>query len=414
MPNILLIDDNQAYCEQIKKSLNLREIDITYETDPQRGLEKVVQQTWDAVLLDMVLNDELDGLDILKKIKQHKPELPVIMISGSSTMYSAIESLKQGAFDYLEKPIDLDRLVISLKHAVSFKQLSFLIQNLQEEFESNVTTVGLGEPLHQALEHFTNTPEALERLLIIGEPGTGKELLAKLLHYKSARRFGPFLTFRCDLEGERCLPILFGENRNCADPVKTGGLIEQANGGTIFFREISYLPIEGQKCLLQFLHQQFFMPAQRSEQTRLDIRIIVSSSTDLKQAIEKGTFLSELYEIISSFIITIPPLRERLHDIPPMVDHFLTTEAERLNMKKPQVNAEALHFLQTQSWKNNIAELKRVVELMALLSRSETIDLETAKTALEINELLHGSRKNLPLSAVRRSLKEILQKANHG
>ncbi|APF18258.1 putative two component, sigma54 specific, transcriptional regulator [Caldithrix abyssi DSM 13497] len=387
MFKILLIDDNEAYCEQIKKSLELKNYYIEYETNAYRGLEYALQSEWDVVLVDMVLGQQIDGLAILKEIKKKRAEIPVILISGSSVIEAAHEWIEAGAYDYLEKPIDLERLIITLNHALELRKISRLNQSLVDELKRNISTVGLGNTLSEALRILSEASDTPERLLILGEKGTGKELIAKLLHYNGQRKYLPFVAHDCELQTESDEAALNALYKN---------LFEQARGGTLFLREIHNLNLAAQKYLVNFLHQNFFNSNPALPMVKNDVRFIASSSIDLKALVEQDAFLSELFHLLANFTIKIPALRERVEDIPLLVNHFIDLESRSLGIKIEKVSEQAIQLLQRQDWPGNITQLKNVNHYMALLQKNGVIGEQETKLALKLDSLirdLHSGEK---------------------
>ncbi|WP_456407016.1 sigma-54-dependent transcriptional regulator [Caldithrix abyssi] len=387
MFKILLIDDNEAYCEQIKKSLELKNYYIEYETNAYRGLEYALQSEWDVVLVDMVLGQQIDGLAILKEIKKKRAEIPVILISGSSVIEAAHEWIEAGAYDYLEKPIDLERLIITLNHALELRKISRLNQSLVDELKRNISTVGLGNTLSEALRILSEASDTPERLLILGEKGTGKELIAKLLHYNCQRKYSPFVAHDCELQTESDEAALNALYKN---------LFEQARGGTLFLREIHNLNLAAQKYLVNFLHQNFFNSNPALPMVKNDVRFIASSSIDLKALVEQDAFLSELFHLLANFTIKIPPLRERVEDIPLLVNHFIDLESRSLGIKIEKVSEQAIQLLQRQDWPGNITQLKNVNHYMALLQKNGVIREQETKLALKLDSIirdLHSGEK---------------------
>ncbi len=387
MSKILLIDDNEAYCEQIQKSLELKNFSIEFETDAHQGLKRALEEDWDVVLVDMVLGPQTDGLALLKEIKKQKSELPVILISGSSVLDSIADSINAGAFDYLEKPIDLERLIISLKHALQLRTVSRLNQRLIKELQQSLSSFGLGSALKEALHLLSRASANTERLLITGERGTGKELLARLIHYYSDRKFAPFVTYNCQAPQPNSLQEM---ERQCHQ------LFTEAHGGTLFLREVDRLPDFAQKQLMTKLHQNFFQAPVNSPTPSGNVRFIASSSRDLKTLVEQGVFLPELFNLLANFTVKIPPLRARVQDIPLLTEHFIHIESQNQGTPINRIEPAVLEQLKKHSWPENISELKFVTRFMVWFQEDGYITEQTAKLALNTYRLLSDLRqKNL-------------------
>lgn len=406
MDAILLIDDNKAYCEQIKKTLALRNFNLHYESDVQKALDKALNASWDVILLDLVFDQDLKGLELLERIKKAKPQVPVIMVSGTATLDSAMEALQKGAFDFVEKPIDVDRMIVSIRHALDQKHLSELNQNLINEFYSSIATETWGQTITQALKVLENLEDSVERLLLIGEKGTGKELVAKLIHFKSNRRFWPFISFHCDTYNKEDEYVLFGKESSLENPVTADSLICKADKGTLFLGEISRLSLEGQKKLVRFIHENYYMPKKGNQKETLNIRLITSSSVDLQSLVQNGAFSEELFHILKTLTFRLPPLCQRSEEIPPLVDHFLTETAREFNRKKPEISAEAMELLKKQHWTKNISELKKVIWHVLFFNDSLFIDKSMVEGALIFYRMMQKIQQKKPYSEVAKDLKE--------
>ncbi len=405
MGTILLIDDNEAYCQQIQKTLALRNYDLQYETDPQKALELALTQEWDVILLDIVFYDDLDGLQILERVKQARPNLPVIMVSAASTLPSAMEAVRKGAFDYLDKPINVERMTMTIEHALEYKRLSELNRNLFNEFYRSMAAGTLSKSVQQILNVMADMDEPWERILLFGEKGTGKELLAKVLHYKSKRRYGPFISFYCNTEDTRAEEQLFGKMRGHNEPSESKSLIEQADKGTLFIGEIAQLSIQGQQRLARFIHEQYYMPSASKNQPLLNIRLIASTSQDLKALTEKGYFSEELFNFLNTLTFKLPPLRERLDDIPLLAEHFLSEMNVSFHNARPQLSSGAIRALQSYAWPGNISELKVVIWLLSFLNRSAQIDADQVQSALRFYALMEALKEGREWSQIEKGFK---------
>ncbi|MBN2425325.1 MAG: sigma-54-dependent Fis family transcriptional regulator [Calditrichaceae bacterium] len=197
MDRILLIDDNKEYCEQVKKTLNLRGIDLTFYTQGKEGLESALNNGWNVVLLDVYLNQEINGLDILKTLVEHKPQLPIVMISGASTLQTAVDATRMGAYDFLEKPLDIDRLIVTISRAMEMNKLSNLSKSLLKELEKQPELIGQSEALKKIYNDVVHIADTDTKILITGESGVGKDIIAKIIHFQSGRVSEPFISLNC-------------------------------------------------------------------------------------------------------------------------------------------------------------------------------------------------------------------------
>ena len=399
MSGIFLIDDNKAYCEQIKKSLELKNFHIDFETDAQKGLEMSLKKDWDVILVDMILRHELDGLSILQEIKKKKPDVPVILISGSSVIESVLVSINAGAFDYLEKPIELDRLIVALKNALTLRKIIKHNQILTNHLQQSISKIGLGQTIEQAMGLLSTIQEKPERLLILGEKGTGKELLAKLLHFNGRRKYGPFVVHNCESQ----------EADSAETKTRIRQLFHKAQNGTLFLKEIHRLNPDIQKFLTTLLHQNFFNFKGQQNSDAIDVRIIASSSENLSQLIEQGSFLPELFELLANFTIKIPPLRERVQDIPPLTKHFVAMESQDGGIFIKQITPQVFEILKKQDWPENTAQLKQVSRLMVTHSKDGIIDDRTVNLALKIDQLLRSLKRRDDEQNLTQLFQDILQ-----
>ncbi len=390
MSAILLIDDNEAYCQQIQKTLALRNYELQYETNPYKALEIALSREWDIILLDIVFYQDLEGLEILEKIKSKKPDLPVIMVSAASTLQTAVEAVEKGAFDYLEKPINVERMTMTIEHALSEKRLKELNWNLFNEFYKSVATNTLSKTVQQISDLLAELNEPLERILLFGEKGTGKELLSKVLHFKSARKYGPFVSFYCHGQNAERERQLFGVHNGPNGQRTETSLIHKADKGTLFIGEISELSTQGQKRLMQFIHENYYMPSSTKMESALNIRLIVSTSVELKPLVDQGLFSDELFNLLNTFTFRLPPLRERPEDIPLLADHFLTEMNINNNV---YFTKDAVSILQSYPWPGNISELKTVIWLLSFFHRHSEIDTELVQSVLQFYEVMKDLRE---------------------
>ncbi len=411
MGSILLIDDNEAYCEQIKKTLALRKIDLEYESDAQKALERVIHEPWEVILLDIVLNQDLHGLELLQMIKKERPGVPVIMVSGVATMDSALEALEKGAFDYLEKPIEVERMITTIKHAQEFKHLQELSETLINEMYQSLATETLGNTLKKALDVLTSMNEMAERLLLIGEAGTGKELVAKMIHFNGKRKFWPFLSYRCN-NAEKNEDELFGSESSPENPVTEQSLFCKAHKGTLYLGEIGALSLEGQKKLVRFIHENYYLPPKTILKKPLNIRLIFSSSVELKPLVEEGKLLQELYDLLNTLTVHLPPLRERKEEIPRLARHFLQQFSKESNRKVPRLTREAEERLCAFEWPGNISELKRITQLLINLFDRPVIDKTMVEGAFLYDRIQEKIKEKRPLNEVSEAIKKFYEVVN--
>ncbi len=414
MGAIFLIDDNEAYCQQIQKTLALRDFELQYETDPHKALEMALTHPWEVILLDIVFNVDIEGLEILEKIKKAKPDLPVIMVSATSTLQTAIDAVQKGAFDYLEKPINVERMTVTIKHALNQKRLAELNRNLFNEFFRSFATGTLSHSVQQILDLMSNLNEPLERILLFGEKGTGKELLAKLLHFNSERRYGRFVPFYCDAQRPEQERRLFGDATEGYNRISSESLIAQADKGTLFIGEISNLSPKGQQRLARFVHENYYIPSSGKESPNLNIRLIASTSKDLAAMVQNGNFSDELFNLLNTFTFRLPPLRERPEDILLLAEHFLSEMNAQYNNTRPGFTEDGIKALKAYDWPGNISELKTVIWILSFFNRSSEIDGQQVESTFQFYRFMKNLRqgkKQDELSDDLKALYELFEEA---
>lgn len=391
MQKILLIDDQIAYCEQIQKALALYDIPIAFETNAGKGLDRALFEEWDAILLDVVLEQELDGIVLLKEIVDKKPQLPVIMISGASTLQTAVEATKMGAYDFLEKPLDLDRLRLTLIRAIEKNHLSLANKALLKEISKQFPLVGKSKTMVQLINEIDHIAPTTAKVFIHGESGVGKDLIAKIIHYHSNRKTGPLVSINCSAIPEQLIESeLFGYEKGAFTGAneRKSGLIAQAEGGTLFLDEISELPPSSQAKLLRFLQNGEYTLLGSTETVHSDVRIISATNRDIHSEIKNGHFREDLFYRLNVVTLSIPPLRSRREDIPPLSEFFLRAACDKFGKKITHFSKDAIQLIQNANWPGNVRQLKSAVYRMVIFTKSNIIDYGTAATALQMDRTL--------------------------
>ena len=391
MQKILLIDDQIAYCEQIQKALALYDIPIAFETNAGKGLDRALFEEWDAILLDVVLEQELDGIVLLKEIVDKKPQLPVIMISGASTLQTAVEATKMGAYDFLEKPLDLDRLRLTLIRAIEKNHLSLANKALLKEISKQFPLVGKSKTMVQLINEIDHIAPTTAKVFIHGESGVGKDLIAKIIHYHSNRKTGPLVSINCSAIPEQLIESeLFGYEKGAFTGAneRKSGLIAQAEGGTLFLDEISELPPSSQAKLLRFLQNGEYTLLGSTETVHSDVRIISATNRDIHSEIKNGHFREDLFYRLNVVTLSIPPLRNRREDIPPLSEFFLRAACDKFGKKITHFSKDAIQLIQNANWPGNVRQLKSAVYRMVIFTKSNIIDYGTAATALQMDRTL--------------------------
>jgi len=388
MENIFLIDDNQLYCEQVQKTLKLHGMRLEYETSGYLGQETVLKKIWGAVLLDVDLKQDINGLHVLKYIVEHKPHLPVIMISGASTLRTAVEATKMGAYDFLEKPVDVDRLLLTIRRALEKNKLLALNKELEKELSSQYFLVGKSRAFQKLINDADHIAPTNTKVFICGESGVGKDVIARYIHFRSKREANPFVHINCaSIQPNLLEAELFGHVRGAytsASDDKTG-LIASAEGGTLFLDQVTELDLFAQAKLLKFIQDGEYSVLGSSQITKSDVRIISATNKDIQREVADGRFREDLYYRMNVYNLYIPPLRERLDDLVPLSEFFLRLACRAYNKNITGFSNDALELIQSQRWNGNVRQLKSAIERMVIFANVNVIDTGTAATAIQMD-----------------------------
>ena len=376
MAKILVIDDEVAIRKTLKEILEYENHTVDTAKDGFEALDKVKANHYDVILLDIKMPKK-DGIEVLESIMKISPETPVIMITGHGTVETAVEALKKGAYDFLEKPLDLNRLLVAVRNALEKKDLVKETKKLRKKINKTYELIGESPAIKQVKEMIERVAPTDARVLIIGENGTGKEIVARLLHEKSNRANGPFVEVNCAaIPSELIESELFGHEKGAFTSAYKSrkGKFELANGGTIFLDEIGDMSLAAQAKVLRVLEEQKLTPVGSNKQIKIDVRVIAATNKNLQEEIKKGNFREDLYHRLSVIIIRMPTLNERVEDIPLLVDYFLKMASEEYNMPRKSITDEAIKELQKIKWTGNIRELKNVVERLVILGGNPITD----------------------------------------
>ncbi len=369
MAKILVVDDEQAIRKTLKEILEYEKHSVDLAKDGFEAVEKAKKNQYDLVLLDIKM-PKMDGIEVLEELQKINPELPVVIITGHGTVDTAVEALKKGAYDFLEKPLDLNRLLVAVRNALEKKDLVKETKRLRRKIRKTYELIGESEAIRQVKEIIDRVAPTDARVLIIGENGTGKEIVARMLHEKSKRAEGPFVEVNCAaIPSELIESELFGHEKGAFTSAYKSrkGKFELANGGTIFLDEIGDMSLAAQAKVLRVLEEQKLSPVGSNKEVKIDVRVIAATNKNLKEEIKKGNFREDLYHRLSVIIIEMPTLNERVEDIPLLVDYFLKLSAEEYNMPVKSITDDAVKELQKIHWTGNIRELKNVVERLVIL-----------------------------------------------
>ncbi|MCL4457923.1 MAG: sigma-54 dependent transcriptional regulator [Nitrospirae bacterium] len=373
---ILIIDDDDGVIWVVKKALEPLGYDIEAKTNIKSGIKAVDKVK--LILLDLMLPDG-SGLDALKEIRVFNPDALVVMVTAHGRMESAIDAMKEGAYDYLEKPFDIEELKITVERAfrdiAMREELLKLRQGKEESMPFRI--IGKSKGMIKVFKNIGRVAPKDVTVLISGESGTGKELVALAMHNNSRRKFGPFIAINsASIPKELMEAELFGWERGAFTGAvgKTAGKIQAADGGTLFFDEISELDIDLQAKLLRFLQEQEYSPLGSGKVIKADVRIIGATNKDLKECVKNGLFREDLYYRFNVIEIKLPPLRERNDDVLPLARHFLDESVRTFELPPKDFSKDAAKALTGYNWPGNVRELENTVKRASILSKGSLIE----------------------------------------
>ncbi|MEM0543447.1 sigma-54 dependent transcriptional regulator [Flavobacterium sp. j3] len=375
MPKILIIEDEAAIRRVLTKILS--EESSTYQVEEAeegiQGLEKIKNNDYDLVICDIKM-PKMDGVELLEEVKKIKPEIPMVMISGHGDMETAIQTMRLGAFDYISKPPDLNRLLNTVRNALDKKQLVVENKILKKKVSKNYEIIGESEPINHIKLMIDKVAQTDARVLITGPNGTGKELVAHQLHQKSERANAPIVEVNCAaIPSELIESELFGHIKGAfTSAVKDrAGKFEAADGGTIFLDEIGDMSLSAQAKVLRALQENLIQRVGADKDIKVNVRVIAATNKDLKIEIAEGRFREDLYHRLAVILIKVPSLNERRDDIPLLIEYFTAKIAEEQGNAPKQFSKQAIKLLQEYDWTGNIRELRNVVERLIILGGNE-------------------------------------------
>jgi len=381
MPDILIIDDEKAIRKTLSEILSFEGYKIEEASDGEEGLKKFKDKSYDVVLCDIKM-PKIDGIEFLQKAGEANPDIPIIMISGHGNIETAVEAVKTGAYDYISKPPDLNRLLITIRNAMDRSNLVSEAKVLKKKVNKVQEMIGYSAPIKKIKETIDKVAPTEARVMITGENGVGKELVARWIHEKSNRSTGPLVEVNCAaIPTELIESELFGhEKGSFTSAIKQRiGKFEQANGGTLFLDEVGDMSLNAQAKVLRALQEGKITRVGADKDINVDVRVIAATNKDLLKEVETKNFRLDLYHRLSVIIIHVPSLNERKDDIPPLVDQFLTDICTDYGIAKKTIDDDAIKLLQEYDWTGNIRELRNVVERLVILS-GKTITTEDVKS----------------------------------
>ena len=387
MTRILVIDDEKSIRNTLKEILEHEKYEVDTAGSGGEGLELMKEKEFDVLLLDIKM-PEMDGMEVLAEVMESY-DIPVIMISGHGTIETAVDALKMGAYDYIAKPLDLNRLLVTVRNALDRSKLVSETKVLKKKVGKNYNMIGESETIKEIKGLIARVAPTNARVLITGESGTGKEIVARWIHEQSNRAKAPFVEVNCAaIPGELIESKLFGhEKGSFTSAIKQRkGDFETAHGGTLFLDEIGDMSLPAQAKVLRALQENKIMRVGGEKEIPVDVRIIAATNKNLQKEIGNNRFREDLYHRLSVIIINVPPLNERLDDIPLLADHFMELVSEEQGRKTIPFTDDAIKELKKIKWTGNIRELRNVVERLAILCDKKVTGEDVKKYSMPLQK----------------------------
>jgi DNA-binding NtrC family response regulator len=374
MPKVLIIDDEKSIRYSLREILEYEKYEVDEAKDGEEGLEKLKAHDFDICLCDIKM-PKMDGMEVLEKAMELGKNTQFIMISAHGSIETAVEATKKGAYDFIPKPPDLNRLLVTLRNALDKSSLVEETRVLRKKIVNKGSQmIGESEALRRVKEMIAKVAPTDARVLITGSNGSGKELVAKAIHALSNRAEGPMIEVNCAaIPSELIESELFGhEKGSFTSAVKQRiGKFELANGGTLFLDEIGDMSLSAQAKVLRALQEHKIARVGGDKEIKVNVRVLAATNKDLKEEIKQGRFREDLYHRLSVIVIHVPPLKDRKEDIPLLVEHFLQDIADDYGAAKKNISPEAIEVLQSYEWTGNIRELRNVIERLVIMSGAE-------------------------------------------
>lgn len=391
MPKILVIDDESSIRNTLKEILEYEKYEVAVAEDGMEALELLQPGAFDVILCDVKM-PKMDGIELLDKMREVDPDVAVVMISGHGTIDTAVEAIKKGAFDFISKPLDLNRMLITIRNAMDKTQLTAETKVLKRKVSKTYEMIGESEAIQHIKQMIERVAPTDARIFITGQNGTGKELVARWLHELSNRSKEPFIEVNCAaIPSELIESELFGhEKGSFTSAIKQKkGNFELANGGTIFLDEIGDMSLAAQAKVLRTLQENKITRVGGEKEIAVDVRVVAATNKDIQTEVREGRFREDLYHRLSVILIHVPSLNDRVEDIPLLAAHFLQQVLAEQSMPPMAFTGEAFEALQEIRWTGNIRELRNVVERLAILCDKEI----TGQDVKQFAQPLSSSRR---------------------
>lgn len=410
--SLLIVDDEPSVGDSLMSWFKEEGYQVDVAQDAKTCLTKMAERQYDIYLVDIRMPG-IDGLELQRRIKKVQPDATIIIMTAYASVESAVEALKQGAYDYITKPFDPDELAHLVRNAAERKRLMLESQKLKARLEESSETpeiVGKSKAMQQVMELVHTVAKTDATVLIRGESGTGKELIARAIHANSNRRYMPIVTVNCGALAEGVLESeLFGHEKGAFTGAhyQRKGKFEMADGGTIFLDEIGDISLKTQTDLLRVLEEKKFCRVGGNKEIYSDFRTIAATNKDIEQMVADGTFRSDLYYRLNVFTIFIPPLKERPEDIPVLIEHFIGKYARSMNKQIRGIDPSAMGMLLAYDWPGNVRELENAIERAIVVAKSEILHAAGFQFRFEAQK--NGEKRDRPLGTLSDMEKEYIQ-----
>ncbi|WP_171167877.1 sigma-54 dependent transcriptional regulator [Ruegeria sp. HKCCA0370] len=407
MSDILIVDDERDIRELVSDILEDEGYSTRLAANSDECMASINSEPPGLLILDIWLKDSrMDGIDILKAVKRDNPDVPVVIISGHGNIEIAVAAIKQGAYDFIEKPFNIDQLMVVVRRAMETSRLRRENASLKRKEVNNSDMIGKSAAFRAMQGQLDKVTKSNGRVMLSGPAGSGKEIAARYIHAHSNRANAPFVTVNCaGIEPERVEEVLFG--RESAERGVESGLLEEAHGGVVYFDEVADMPLGTQSKILRVLVDQQFQRVGGSDKVRVDLRVISSTSKDLDEEIAAERFREELYHRLNVVPIAVPSLEDRREDIPVLAQHFIETCNETQGLPIRELSEEAVALLQTMTWPGNVRQLKNLIERVLILGdgsgpiEARELPNEEEKAEDSGRVVLSGALATLPLREAR-------------
>ncbi len=413
---VYVVDDDPRLADALRRILTQAGWEAQAFTDGGSGVKAVTERVPDALMLDLMLPD-INGLEVLRRVREIAPNLPVVMLSGQGSIKAAVEALRLGAYDFLEKPPDANRIRVTVSNAIERGRLARQVAHFKAEVEDRFRMIGESAAMRRVRELIARAAPTTASVLVTGESGVGKELVARALHLQSLRSDGPFVALNCAAISRDIIESeLFGHEKGSftGASAQRKGRLQEADTGTLFLDEIGDMSLAAQAKLLRFLENAEVQRVGGNQALSVDARVVAATNKDLPFAVKAGSFREDLYHRLNVVAIRVPPLRERRDDIPALVEFFLDRYSLRHN-RRVSISQDGVALLAAHEWPGNVRELRNLLERVVVLAEAQTVDVAELKTFLDGSEapVADGTLKAVVDEAERHAVQKALAEA-HG